>query len=113
MPLQETILKLAQINPTTTPFFSIYLNTLKPRGKKSSGEVFLRKMILQFENFHSEYGYDASSVKKEKALNELTFSRAAGFAVFVNGSKHIYEPRQPPYSPADQFFCQLTANLYP
>src|SRR4030067_244458 len=51
MPLQETILKLAQINPTTTPFFSIYLNTLKPRGKKSSGEVFLRKMILEFENF--------------------------------------------------------------
>ena len=118
MPLQETILKLAQINPTTTPFFSIYLNTLKPRGKKSSGEVFLRKMILQFENFHSEYGYDASSVKKEKAflektLNELTFSQAAGYAVFVNSSQHIYETQQLPYSPSDQFFCQLTANLYP
>ena len=118
MPLQETLVKLAQIKPTTAPFFSIYLNTLKPRGKKSSGEVFLRKMMLQFENFHSEYGYDASSVKKDKAflektLNELTFSQAAGFAVFVNAGQKLFESHQLPYSPKDRFFCQLTANLYP
>jgi len=80
--------------------------------------MFLKKMLLQFENFHSEYGYDSSHVKKEKAfiekvLNELTFAQSAGFAVFVNSGQKLFESHQLPYSPQDQFFCQLAANLYP
>ena len=112
------MLKLAQIKPTTTPFFSIYLNTLKPKGKKSSGEVFLRKMLQHFEDFHSQYGYDDSGLDKEKEsleniLKELTFLQTAGLAVFVNSGLKLFETHPLTYSPADQSYCQLSANLYP
>lgn len=119
MDWQTEISKLVQFKPTTTaPFFSIYLNSLKTQVRKSTGEVFLKKVISGFENFYSESGYDSSFLKKEKQFLEnfardLPLKQASGFGLFMNGAKNLFEIVELPFSPEDKIFCQLTPNLYP
>lgn len=118
MDMEQTLTKLAKIKPVSTPFFSVYLNTLRSKGTKSKGEPFLRKMLSHFEDFHSQFGYDAYGAHKEKVflervLKELDFLQTPGLAVFVNSGRKLFETYPLTYSPDDQFFCQLTANLYP
>lgn len=118
MNFQKDVSKIAQLKPTISPLFSVYLNTLKHSGHKSSGEVFLKKTISGLKSIYAELGYETFAVERVRQflnnfLRSLPFKQSPGYALFVSGGRNLFEVIELPFPPENQLYCQLTPNLFP